>query len=83
VDVPPVLGGDAQQVEDRDRDARHFQRRAGDAGEPQLFDISPGQLCSLRGEALTISTRGGPSPSWRARAESIASRAAIQSIERS
>ncbi len=51
-----------------------------------LYDLllSPGQVCSLRDEALTISTRGGADGSrWRAATRSIASRARIQSTERS
>ena len=85
MDVAPVLGGEPGEVEQLDLDVRRASStsRAISASR-QLFDISPGQVCSLRDEALIEQharrpggRRGAPRPA------SIASRAAIQSTERS
>jgi hypothetical protein len=50
----------------------------------QLFDISPGQVCSEREEPLTIRMQGGSfGSSCSRRAWSIAALASIQSVARS
>jgi hypothetical protein len=53
MDMAPVLRGEATQVKQRDLGARRRSKYlACDFDQTIDFDISPGQVCSLRDEQL-------------------------------
>jgi hypothetical protein len=59
MDFLAKFGGEPREVEDVDRKSLLSKTGSASLTSRQVFDISPGQVCSLRDEPLISRIRGG------------------------